>query len=167
MEINGVKIEVPEGMESYIVDGEVRFRKKLSLDDVYKKLFFNRPIYYMNDTGWSSERRDNFDSMIPLDNREFKNNCTSEKQVEKLLAIIQLMNVAKYLNGDWQPNWGNNDGYEYKYYLFIDYPGNKIEIAYVASCCSDGIYFKSEELAQQAIDILGEEAIKLALCTDW
>lgn len=27
MEVNGVKIEVPKGMEPYIIDGEVRFRK--------------------------------------------------------------------------------------------------------------------------------------------
>lgn len=77
------------------------------------------------------------------------------------------MNVAKYLNGDWQPNWDNKNKIEYKYYLYIHYPGNKIEISYVASCCSDGIYFKSEELSQQAVDILGEETIKLALSTDW
>lgn len=162
MEVNGVKIEVPEGMESYIVDGEVKFRKKLSLDDVYRKLFFNRPIYYMNDVGWDSERRDNFDGMIPLDNREFRNNCTSKKQVEKLLAIIQLMNVAKYLNGDWQPDWNNRS--EIKHYISL-YGGINIYKTTDFHCLD--IYFKSKELAQQAIDILGEETIKLALSTDW
>ena len=77
------------------------------------------------------------------------------------------MNVAKYLNGDWQPDWNNKDGYEYKYYLFIDYPSNKIKIEHLVSCCPNDIYFKSEEFAQQAVDILGEETIRLALCTDW
>lgn len=164
MEINGVKIRVPEGMEYYVENGEIKFRKKLSLDDVYKKLFFNRPIYYMGNTGWSSERKDNFDSIIPLDNREFRNNCTSEKQVEKLLAIIQLMNVAKYLNGDWQPDW--YDIKSCKYYIYL-MPNNDI-------CISSGVHnnkyivvFKTENIAQQAIDILGEETIKLALSTDW
>lgn len=29
------------------------------------------------------------------------------------------------------------------------------------------VYFKSEEIAQKAVAILGEEVIKLALCTDY
>jgi hypothetical protein len=32
---------------------------------------------------------------------------------------------------------------------------------------NNDIYFKSKELAQQAIEILGEETIKLALCTNY
>lgn len=73
------------------------------------------------------------------------------------------MNVAKYLNKDWQPNWFDNK--ESKYYIFI-YNG-KIDISNtVLSNCLE-VYFKSKELAQQVIDILGEETIKLALCTDW
>lgn len=164
MEVNGVKIQVPEGMESYIVDGEVRFRKKLSINDVYKELFFNKPIYYMDDTGWSSKRRDDFDSIIPLDNREFRNNCTSEKQVEKLLAIIQLMNVAKYLNDDWQPNWEEHNN-ESKWYINLYH--EIIGVNYTTHYNGQIVYFKSKELAEQAISILGEETIKLALSTDW
>lgn len=34
----------------------------------------------MNNTGWSSKRKDYLDSIIPLDNREFRNNCTSENR---------------------------------------------------------------------------------------
>lgn len=165
MEINGVKIKVPKGMEPYIVDGEVRFRKKLSIDDVYKELFFNKPIYYMNDTGWSSKRKDYLDSIIPLDNREFRNNCTSEKQVEKLLAIIQLMNVAKYLNGDWKPDWDDKD--QMKYYINYINTIGKLNISKTWTNNYAFIYFKSPELAQQAINILGEETVKLALSTDW
>lgn len=167
METKEVKIQIPEGYE---IDKEkstfdcIKFKpikKVLAYEDVAKKLFKDKKGYY-------TDKRGIILSAIFFDNQYLdENNCTSEKQVQKLLAINKLMNVARYLNGDWQPNWGNNDGYEYKYYLFIDYPGNKIEIAYIASCCSDGIYFKSEELAKQAIEILGEETIKLALSTDW
>ena len=91
------------------------------------------------------------------------NNCTSEKQAKKLLAINKLMNVAKYLNGDWQPNW--NDVYEKKWYIFIEDKQIKINNTYRLQC--NDIYFKSQELAEQAIEILGEETIKLALCTDY
>lgn len=165
MEINGVKIQVPEGMEHYIEDGEIKFRKKLSLDDVYKNLFFNKPIYYMNDVGWDSERKSDFDSIISLDIREFRNNCTSKKQVEKLLAIIQLMNVAKYLNGNWQPDWESDS--EKKYYIKYFSKDNEVLVDYVFRYNYPVVYFRTKDLAQRAIDILGEETIKLALSTDW
>lgn len=163
MDSKNLTIIPPKGMEAYQEGNEIKFHpieEKTVYKDVARRLFYGKTAWYISNEGGIRK-------LSVGDSYYHPNNCTSEKQAQKLLAINHLMNVAKYLNGDWQPNWGNNDGYEYKYYLFIDYPGNKIEIAYVASCCSDGIYFKSEELAQQAIDILGEEAIKLALSTDW
>lgn len=75
------------------------------------------------------------------------------------------MNVAKYLNKDWQPNWDNYE--ESKYYLRWNPANNELEVNKALIVYSDIVYFKSEELAQQAIDILGKETIKLALCTDW
>lgn len=165
--INEIKIDVPEGTEAYLENNIIKFRpieKKLTYRDIAKELFKDKKTYY-------TDAFCNIRAIKAINDADINcydvNNCTSEKQAQKLLALNQLMNVAKYLNGNWQPNWDNNNGYEYKYYIFIDYPGNKIEIAYLASCCSDGAYFKSEKLAQQAIDILGEETIKLALCTDW
>lgn len=162
MKANNLTIIPPEGMEVYQEGNEIKFRpieNKITYENVAKALFEGKDVWRIGDLVINKYNRTGCWNYLT--------NCISEKQAQKLLAINQLMNVAKYLNGDWQPNWGNNDGYEYKYYLFIDYPGNKIEIAYVISCCSEGIYFKSEELAQQAIDILGEETIKLALSTDW
>lgn len=166
MKTNNLTIIPPKGMETYQEGNEIKFRpieKKLTYRDIAKKLFSDNITYYTNLYG------EIYSSPIGLADGKVgnPNNCTSEKQAQKLLAINQLMNVAKYLNGDWQPDWDNENKLEYKYYLYIDYPGNKIGIAYLASCCSDGIYFKSEKLAQQAIDILGEKTIKLALCTDW
>lgn len=166
MDSKNLTIIPPEGMEAYQEGNEIKFRpieKKLTYNDIAKKLFKNKIAYY-------PDAYCNIKSIDATDVSCYDaNNCTSEKQLKKLLAINQLMNVAKYLNGDWQPDWDNKNKIKYKYYLYIDYPGNKIGIgiAYLASCCSDSIYFKSEKLAQQAIDILGEETIKLALCTDW
>lgn len=89
----------------------------------------------------------------------------SEKHLQKLIAINKLMNVAKYLNGDWQPDW--EDGDENKYYIEIEILTNSLRINYTNLFNRSIIYFKSEELARQAIEILGEETIKLALCTDY
>lgn len=72
------------------------------------------------------------------------------------------MNVAKYLNGNWQPDWNNYK--EPKYYICISESLGE----YIIYCDNISfVYFKTEELAKQAIDILGKETIKLALCTDW
>lgn len=73
------------------------------------------------------------------------------------------MNVTKYLNDGWQPDW--NDKQESKYYLQKD--NDTIIVSYVKYNCSDSVYFKSIKLAEQAIEILGKETIKLALSTDW
>jgi hypothetical protein len=89
---------------------------------------------------------------------------TSTKQAHKLEAINMLMNTAKYLNGDWKNDGGFEikDDWRYTYNigregLFID---NNLNI-------KSFVYFKTKELAQQALEILGEETIKLALSTDW
>lgn len=75
------------------------------------------------------------------------------------------MNVAKYLNGNWKPNWNNED--EKKYIIFIDEQCNRIVINCKYIVNMSIVYFQTEELAKKAIDILGEGTIKLALSTDW
>lgn len=75
-----------------------------------------------------------------------------------------LMNVAKYLNEGWQPDWKNRN--EDKVFIYIDYIDKSMKFGRSSIHQSSEVYFKSEELAQQAIDILGE-TIKLALCTDY
>lgn len=156
-----ITITVPDNYElkqdgnSYTV---VEKEKKLTYDDIAKKLFYNKSGYYINDKG-------NIYVNNSFSNVSFKdtNNCVSEKQAKKLLAINKLMNIAKSLNGDWQPDWDYR--HEKKYYIFIEY--EQIRIYYVDAVQSGDVYFKSEELAKQAIEILGEENIRLALCTDY
>lgn len=160
MDLSNLTIIPPEGMEYYIENGEVRFRvkKKLTYNDIARELFETNKTYYNDAFG---NIRSTHEAMR---NYHEANNCTSEKQAEKLLAINKLLNVAKYLNGDWKPDWSNIK--ESKYYIYIT-AYSSIE---VASCCHNNSYvvvFKSKELAQQAIEILGEETIKLALSTDW
>lgn len=74
-----------------------------------------------------------------------------------------LMNVAKYLNDDWQPNMC--DATKNNYYIMIQ--DNQIMVANVSLMTCLDVYFKSRELAEKAIEILGEETIRLALCTDY
>lgn len=155
-------IQIPDNLEvKEIKDNKiilVEKRKKLTYDDVARKLFPDNEIHYYIESGAQ---------INTIVNRKFnytcKNNANSKKQLEKLLAINMLMNVAKYLNDGWKPNWSNKE--ERKYYITIH--DNTIEVESVSVLRCIEVYFKYKELAKKAIEILGEETIKLALCNDY
>lgn len=81
------------------------------------------------------------------------------KKVKKLLAINQLMNVAKYLNGDQEPDFKKE---ELKFFIYIN-DKNNIDISDNYFIKEYFVYFRTKELAKQAIDILEEETIHLTL----
>lgn len=152
-----IKIVPPEG---YIVDAEnstfecIKFKPKtVDYETVARELFLNKKKAYIP----SSIKN----ASIGVNQYNYINstNCTSKEQAKKLTAFNQLINVAKYLNKDWKPNF--NDSTEAKYIIL--YRENEI----IADCWyvnNFGIpYFKTKALAEQAIEILGEETIKLAL----
>lgn len=157
--VNDIVIEVPDGMEAYLEGNVVKFKpveKKLTYDDIAKELFDNKIIHHITD-GRIVE------SLVLPNTYYNTNNCTSNKQAEKLLAINKLMNVAKYFNDNWQPNW--NDEKQNKYCLTIEMDTVVIDCRIEIN--NNIVYFKTTDFARKAIDILGEETIKLALCTDW
>lgn len=89
--------------------------------------------------------------------------CYSTRHAEKLRAINRLLNVAKYLNGDWKPDFSGIG--KQKFYIFIN--EGKLDITANTFCIDSCCYFKTKELAKQAIEILGKDTIKLALSTDY
>ena len=117
------KIQIPEGME---IDKEnstfecIKFKpKKLTYRDVIKHLSYSYPIFTSN-----------------------------EKHKSKCVTFRKLLEVADYLNGDWKPDW--NDENQTKY--FISY--NVDQKFYVEGCyyTNQGIaYFSSRENAEKAI----------------
>lgn len=95
METKEIKINVPEGYE---IDEEnstferIKFKpSKLTYEDVAKKLFSNA-CYYTNEHG----KIDALTKLIVT--KEDKNNATNKKQLERLLALNQLLNIAEYYN---------------------------------------------------------------------
>ena len=164
-----LKIQIPEGYE---IDKEnstfecIKFkRKELTYDDIAKELFHEKELSYINQFG-------EINTTTSLEGEEsFKcpNNCTSRTQAEKLLAINKLMNVAKYLNKGWIPNWKDNE--ERKYHIIIDSERlsepSKVSTDYGYSFNGAVAYFASESNAMKAIEILGEDTIKLALVSDY
>lgn len=161
MNLDNLKIVPPDGMEWYQEGNQIKFRnvaKKLTYSDVAENLFINKNSHYVGNYGmikpWFA---------TSLSEACFGNITTSVKQAMKLLAMNKLMNVAKYLNQDWEPDWNKGDC---KYYLSIG-SENKITIECALRYCSEIVHFKTWDLAEKAIEILGEETIKLALSTDW
>ena len=118
-------------------------KKELTYDDVAKELFYNKNVFYTESTGGINSG---------YANPEDPNNSTTSLQLEKLLAINKMMNVAVYLN----PKKEKTD-----WSIKINQEGN---VAVNIGCSDVGqVRFASKELAQQAISILGEDVIRLAL----
>lgn len=162
MNAKELKIEAPEGYE---VDWDnssnniIRFKpteKKITYKDICRELFLDKPSWRLTDLGTTIHATCTSSAII-----HHKTISTSEEQLEQLLALNKLMNVAKYLNGDWEPDW--NDRHQHKWFIFYDHQlsGLYLAIHYIQRFAS--VYFKSEKLAYQAIEILGEDEVKKAL----
>ena len=80
-----------------------------------------------------------------------------------LEALVKLINTAKYLNGDWLPveNINANNNY------YIYFSGNVLKIIPHCIIHTGSVYFKTKELAQKAIEILGEDTIRKALTLNY
>lgn len=152
------KIEIPEGYE---IDKEnstfekIVFKKveeKLTYEKIAEKLFKFETHYYIDSNG-----------VIRKNSAGWKcpNAAPTSQQLEKLLALNKLMNVAHYLNDGWEPNW--NDGGQEKFYIYYNSATKTLNVSANFYYNSGVVYFKSKEIAKQAIQILGEDIVKLAL----
>ena len=153
-----LEIEVPQGYE---IDKEqssfekIVFKKveeKLTYEKIAEKLFKYKEHYYTSDTG----------RIMKTDiGWHCPNVAPTEHQLQRLLALNKLMNVAYYLNDGWEPDW--NDNSQGKVFIYYNHSDKAFQTFIDVGFNCGGVYFKSEELAKQAIEILGEETIKLAL----
>lgn len=155
MKENELTIEIPEGKEIDWKESEKQNRivlkdKQLTYEDVCKKLFTDD--HYC--IGWEGHPIKCCGAIYNA------NNATTEHQLECILAKNKLATVAKYLNDEWKPL------YDSSIFLLIETKTGILAYEFAsrsgASHCGS-IWFKSKELAQQAIEILGEETVKLAL----
>ena len=92
----------------------------------------------------------------------------SENHCDKISSINSLICVAKFLNknedgSDWAPDWENAD--ELKWYPIIRF--NKIDADYAIKSGCSFICFRTGELIRQAVQILGEDVVRMALTTEY
>lgn len=133
-----VKIQVPKG---YVIDEEnstfecIRFKKKdnITFDTILERYKGAQENFLISSTSYTHKL--------------------------KLLAFNRLLYVAKYLNDGWIPDFNDID--QEKNVIVIS--DNNIIIRTVYTLDNPSlIYFKTMELARQAIDILGENTIRKA-----
>ena len=125
---NKLTINIPDGMEidvenSDLKTGIIKFKKKeLRYEDIenYLDLEGNR-------TG------------IPVD----------DNNAFKLCATDRLMNIARYYNGDWKPDWSS---VESKYYIIYCNRSQCYTTDYKTLIDVNTVYFKCEKDAQAVID---------------
>ena len=124
---NQLTINIPEGMEidlenSNLAKGIIKFKKKyITYDDILQEC----------STNFSGLR--------------IHNHC-----LDKIIAISQLMNIAKYYNEDWNPNWRSLE--ESKYYIYYNTRSNIYGVANTYSTNYGNIYFRLDKDAQAVIE---------------
>lgn len=96
MKTKEFKIQIPEGYE---IDKEnstfecIKFRsikKDITYGDVCERIFDDNS-FYISEIGGIKEA-------ASLSYNDDKNNATNKKQLEKILALNQLLNIAEYYN---------------------------------------------------------------------
>lgn len=129
-----------------------KIEEKLTYEKIAEKLFEYKDHYYTNADGIIREISVGWNC---------PNAAPTEHQLQRLLAINKLMNVAHYLNDGWEPNCNDNE--QEKFYIYYNSAVKTLNISANFYYNYGGVYFKSIKIAEQAIEILGEEAVKLAL----
>lgn len=145
-----LKVQIPEGYE---IDEDKSTFEKI----VFKQLKSNPKTFR------EVEEYLVFDKDCPV--ISFRTAYASEDLFKSLMALRKLCNVAEYLNGGWIPP---RSRYNQRWFIgltFEDAKSDKISINIMKhnSVQYSCIYFKSRELAEQAIQILGEDTIIQAL----
>lgn len=167
---SAVEFPIPDNLQFFFdEEGKLMVRKKtehetapddkegnpITYDDIRKKLFFDKKIYWIGHNRISS---------MPTGGTYYKdiNNCTSEAQAKRLLAFNKLQNIAKYLNGDWRPNFC----YIEKKWAIVK-EGESFIPKYNQLTNDASVYFKSEQLTNEAIRLMGKDSLNDLFSTDW
>lgn len=168
-----VELPIPDNLQVFISeDGKPMIRKKIegdekktpddnegkpiTYDDICKDLFYNKDAYYLDESNKVSSW------VMTSSNYNDFDNCTSIAQAKRMIAFNKLMNIAKYLNGDWKPSFDRDDAK----WNINKYGDTYIEM-YTRTLNKSGVYFKSQELTKEAIRLMGEESLNDLFSTDW
>lgn len=168
---SAVEYPIPDNLQFFFAeDGKLMVRQKIegdenptddkegnpiTYDDICKALFFKNKIYWAYKDGIDSD-------MASPSNYKDVDNCTSEAQVKRLIAFNKLQNIAKYLNKGWKPKFNYN-----KENWAIVKEEEDFVPRYNQLTNDGSVYFKNEDLVNEAIRLMGEESLNDLFSTDW
>lgn len=169
------EIPVPDGYEVFISEeGKPMIHKKTKLglmekepndadgspvtyDDICKKFFLKKDMFFVvgKEIALGKGHDENYNDL---------DNCTSAAQVRRMIAFNKLQNIAKYLNGDWKPKFdGNTELWD----INVAYDSEEYVPCSSVVFNNGMVYFKSEQLANEAIHLMGEDSLNDLFSTDW
>ena len=124
---NQLTIDIPKGMEidvehSDLSKGIIKFKhKNLTYEDILQSYTI-----------------------------EYGSLVVSSSNIDKLLAVSKLMDIAKYYNKNWKPNWSNSK--ENKFCIKFDYHKDRLYVDYNNSIGAGDVFFKNSENARTVIN---------------
>lgn len=166
-----IEFPTPENLEFFFdEEGKLMVRKKqdgepaldeetqekpITYADILKELYLGKTAYWIYDQNieFGKQTSYNFEDAV---------NCTSVAQAKRMVAFNKLQNIAKYLNLRWKPTFGLG-----KRNWSICKEGNNYLPLWVDITENCSVYFKSEEAANEAIRLMGEESLNDLFSTDW
>ena len=166
---SAVEYPIPDNLQFFFAeDGKLMVRQKkehetatddkdvkpITYDDICKKLFCNNKIYWAYKDGVDSD-------MASPSNYKDVDNCTSEAQVKRLIAFNKLLNIAKYLNDGWKPNFKDHSK---NWYIYKDI---LCGVTFNYTTNQGTVYFKNADLAEEAIQLMGKDSLNDLFSTDW
>ena len=167
-----VEFPIPENLKFFFdEEGKLMVRKKhaqndhpqneetqekpITYDDVLKELYLGKTAYWVYDKSIESGKQSSY-------NFEDAVNCTSVAQAKRMVAFNKLQNIAKYLNGNWKPDFdGNHENWS------ITKTGDDFLAMYTRNVNKANVYFKSKDLTFEAIRLMGEYSLNDLFSTDW
>lgn len=129
--------------------------KPITYDEVLKELYYGKTAYWIGSTriSYAITNENSYNDI---------NNCASEAQCKRMVAFNKLQNIAKYLNKGWKPNFdGNHKNWN------INKDNDTFFASYTLIVNKVTVYFKSKDLANEAIRLMGEESLNDLFSTDW
>lgn len=167
-----VELPIPDNLQVFISeDGKPMIRKKIegdekptndaeegkhiTYDDILKELYFDKTAYW----AWGEDKI--FKEKQDIVDYKDSVNCTTPAQAKRCAAFNKLQNIAKYLNGDWKPNF---EDHSKNWYIYKDI---LCGVTFNYTTNQGTVYFKNADLAEEAIQLMGEESLNDLFSTDW
>lgn len=144
---NQLIIDIPEGYE---IDKENSTFECIKFKPIKKYLTYKEIAEKLNKDTCFFIAKGEIQSYAQYASYDNPGVANSYRQIEKILAINQLMNIAKYYNGDWKPDWNNR--YELKYCISFTTITNSYNIVGRAQTYLNAIHFKNMKDAQEVVD---------------